>query len=200
MPALAVPTQPNLSIGMLGMHGTVYANCAVRDCDLLWRSEPGSATAWSEMSQFARARIVHVDIDFSDSERSKPHLPITADARLFLAALNKKLARINTPTFPPGTQRSPRGKDIRSASVTSGCVLAQYAIRTERAHKIARRISPPVSASTNSGQPSSTNSPGRAHGFRVADWERWASGFRRPSARIAATAEVIDIEEIAVCR
>lgn len=96
MPALAAfPRDHRLSIGMLGMHGTVYANCAVRDCDLLLAiGTRFSDRVVGNVSQFAKgARIVHVDIDPSEFGKvKKVDLPITADAGLFMKALNKKLA------------------------------------------------------------------------------------------------------------
>lgn len=134
MPALATfPRNHRLSIGMLGMHGTVYANCAVRDCDLLLAiGTRFSDRVVGNVSQFAKgAYIVHVDIDFSELGKvKKPHLPITADARLFLAALNKKLASYQHADLSAWHAKIAAWQKKYPVCFRDerNCVLAQYAI------------------------------------------------------------------------
>ncbi len=91
----AFPRNHRLAIGMLGMHGTVTANCAARDSDfLLAIGTRFSDRVVGKVTEFAKgARIIHVDIDPSEhGKMKKAHLPIVADAREFLEKLNDKLA------------------------------------------------------------------------------------------------------------
>ena len=65
----ALDTTQELSLGMLGMHGTAHANYAVEDCDLLIavgaRFDDRVATRPAEFAPHARA-IVHIDIDVAE--------------------------------------------------------------------------------------------------------------------------------------
>ncbi len=88
----AVPADDALALGMLGMHGTVYSNLAVADADLLIAlgvrfddRVTGKFEAFAE-----HAKIIHVDIDASEINKNKEaHLPIVADVKQVLCALNK---------------------------------------------------------------------------------------------------------------
>ncbi len=70
----AFPREHELSLGMPGMHGTVYANHAISECDLLL----GIGVRFTDrvtgkVSEFAKnAKIVHVDIDPSEIDKIKP--------------------------------------------------------------------------------------------------------------------------------
>ncbi|HCK72611.1 MAG TPA: biosynthetic-type acetolactate synthase large subunit [Planctomycetaceae bacterium] len=85
------PNAEQLSMDMLGMHGAVYANHAVRDCDLLIAlGVRFDDRVTGKVSAFAKdAKIVHIDIDPSELNKNKPaHIPIVSDLKL---ALNKLL-------------------------------------------------------------------------------------------------------------
>ena len=86
------PNEHPLSLDMLGMHGSVYANYAVRDCDLLL----GLGVRFDDrvtgkLEAFAKhAKIVHIDIDPSELNKNKDaHIPIVSDVKYALEALNK---------------------------------------------------------------------------------------------------------------
>lgn len=88
----AFPNDDPLSLDMLGMHGSVYGNRAVRDCDLLLAfGVRFDDRVTGKLSEFAKhAKIVHVDIDPSELNKNKPaHLPVVGDIQLALRALNK---------------------------------------------------------------------------------------------------------------
>ncbi|MEO2023967.1 MAG: biosynthetic-type acetolactate synthase large subunit [Pirellulaceae bacterium] len=88
------PTRDELSMDMLGMHGSVYANWAVRDCDLLIAlGVRFDDRVTGKLEMFAEhAKIVHVDIDASELNKNKPaHIPIVADAKEFLETLMPEL-------------------------------------------------------------------------------------------------------------
>ena len=59
---------------MLGMHGSVYANWVVRDCDLLLAlGVRFDDRVTGKLAAFAKhAKIVHVDIDPSELNKNKP--------------------------------------------------------------------------------------------------------------------------------
>ncbi len=86
------PNDGPLSLDMLGMHGSAYANYAVRDCDLLLALGvrfDDRVTGKKEV--FAQnAKIIHVDIDASELNKNKvAHIPVCSDVRYALEELNK---------------------------------------------------------------------------------------------------------------
>lgn len=95
----AFPSEHKLSLGMLGMHGTAYANYAVTECDVL--IAVGSRfddRVTGKLDAFApNAKIIHVDIDPTSVSKTIPvDIPIVGDAGLVLKAmlpLLKKKAR-----------------------------------------------------------------------------------------------------------
>ena len=88
----ALPSRDPLSLDMLGMHGSVYANWAVRDCDLLLAlGVRFDDRVTGKLEAFAKhAKIVHVDIDPSELNKNKEaHIPIVSDVKYALQELNK---------------------------------------------------------------------------------------------------------------
>ena len=93
------PEQHDLSVGMLGMHGTAYANKAVEHCDLIM----SIGGRWDDritgkLSEFClNAKKIHVDID--PAEYGKIVLPdvfIEGDARQVLEELINLVDPIDT--------------------------------------------------------------------------------------------------------
>ena len=88
----AFPNSHPQSMDMLGMHGSVYANYAVRDCDLLIAlGVRFDDRVTGKLEAFAKdAKIVHIDIDPSELNKNKPaHIPIVSDVKFALQELNK---------------------------------------------------------------------------------------------------------------
>ena len=86
------PNEDPVSMDMLGMHGSVYANWAVRDCDLLLAlGVRFDDRVTGKLSEFAKhAKIVHVDIDPSELNKNKPaHIPVVSDVKFAIEELNK---------------------------------------------------------------------------------------------------------------
>jgi acetolactate synthase-1/2/3 large subunit len=78
------PSEHFLCLQMLGMHGTVYANYAINDADLLLAlGVRFDDRVTGKVSEFAKhGKIVHLDIDPSEINKNKAaHLPIHADVR-----------------------------------------------------------------------------------------------------------------------
>ena len=87
----SIPSDHYLSLNMLGMHGTVYANYAVNDADLLLAlGVRFDDRVTGKLTEFAKhGRIVHVEIDASEINKNKyAHIPINADVKAFLKAIN----------------------------------------------------------------------------------------------------------------
>ncbi len=86
----AFPSDHPLSLEMLGMHGTYYANMAVHDSDcLIAVGARFDDRVTGKVEQFApNAEIVHIDIDPSSiSKNIKVDVPIVGDCRRVLAKL-----------------------------------------------------------------------------------------------------------------
>lgn len=85
-----VPADHPLFLGMIGMHGTVAANRAVQECDvLLALGVRFSDRVTGKREAFAtRARIIHVDVDPAELGKNVPaHIPIVGDVGRVLEAL-----------------------------------------------------------------------------------------------------------------
>jgi acetolactate synthase-1/2/3 large subunit len=126
----AFPSEHYLSLEMLGMHGTVYANYAINDADLLLAlGVRFDDRVTGKLSEFAKhGRIVHVDIDASEINKNKTaHIAINSDAKSFLKAV--------IPLVEPGDWRewhqqldAWRAADPMSYDVRDDVILPQYVI------------------------------------------------------------------------
>lgn len=87
----AFPERHPLSLKWLGMHGSVYANFAVNEADLLLAvGVRFDDRVTGKVSEFAKhGTIVHIDIDYSEFNKNKDvHLPILSDVKYALKRLN----------------------------------------------------------------------------------------------------------------
>jgi acetolactate synthase-1/2/3 large subunit len=90
----AFPVGDELSLQMLGMHGTVYANYAVDKSDLLLAfGVRFDDRVTGKLEAFAsRAKIVHIDIDSAEIGKNKqPHVSVCGDIKVALQGINKIL-------------------------------------------------------------------------------------------------------------
>jgi len=88
----AFPEDHPLSLRMLGMHGTVYANYAVQNSDLLIAvGARFDDRVTGKIDKFCpHAKIIHIDIDpASISKTVKVHCSIVGDVKPVLKQLNK---------------------------------------------------------------------------------------------------------------
>ena len=88
----AFPETHPLSLGMLGMHGTAYANYGVHQCDLLIAiGARFDDRVTGKLDEFApHAKVIHIDIDPAEiSKNVKAHIPIVGDAKRSWAELLK---------------------------------------------------------------------------------------------------------------
>lgn len=82
-----------LSVGMLGMHGTAYANFAVSECDLLIAvGARFDDRVTGRLDQFAsKAQVIHIDIDPAEVGKNRtPQVPIVGDVRQVLVDLLRR--------------------------------------------------------------------------------------------------------------
>ena len=78
------------SVGMLGMHGTAYANFAVTECDLLIATGARfDDRVTGRLDGFApRAQVIHIDIDAAEMGKTRlPDVALVADVQAALDAL-----------------------------------------------------------------------------------------------------------------
>ena len=90
------PSDHYLSLGMLGMHGTVYSNYAINEADLLLAlGVRFDDRVTGKLAEFAKhGRIVHVDIDASEINKNKTaQIALNTDVSSFLKAVNPLVER-----------------------------------------------------------------------------------------------------------
>ena len=86
------PSTDPLSLDMLGMHGSVYANYAVDEADLLIAlGVRFDDRVTGKVEEFCKhGKIIHVDIDASELNKNKvAHIPVCSDVKFALDELNK---------------------------------------------------------------------------------------------------------------
>ena len=96
-----------LALGMLGMHGTAYANFAVTDCDLLiCVGARFDDRVTGKLDEFAsRAKVIHIDIDPAEVGKNRvPEVPIVGDVRNVLIDLLRRCKQTGVTGTPNQTQ------------------------------------------------------------------------------------------------
>ena len=104
------PENHPLSLKWLGMHGTVYANNAVNEADLLLAiGVRFDDRVTGKVEKFCEhGTIVHIDIDNSEINKNKSvKLPILGDVKDALSRLNKDLDRSGSKPVKRGYTRFP---------------------------------------------------------------------------------------------
>ncbi len=92
----AFPGDHPLNLGMLGMHGTEYANFAVTECDLLIAiGVRFDDRVTGKLDTFApHAKIIHIDIDPAEIGKNKQvDVPIVGDVQNILGEILHKLQK-----------------------------------------------------------------------------------------------------------
>ncbi|MGI6558003.1 MAG: biosynthetic-type acetolactate synthase large subunit [Limnochordia bacterium] len=88
------PGNHPLYLGMLGMHGTAYANFAVTHCDLLIAlGARFDDRVTGVIERFApKAKIIHIDIDPAEIGKNvRVDIPIVGDVKRVLEAINEQI-------------------------------------------------------------------------------------------------------------
>jgi len=122
------------SLHMLGMHGTVYANYAVDESDLLLAfGVRFDDRVTGRLEEFAKhGKIVHVDIDAAEIHKNKEaHIPIVANVRDVLTKINAALTDDDIPDLVAWHARIDGWRKkfpLTFNDPDNGCILPQFAI------------------------------------------------------------------------
>lgn len=90
------PGDHPLFLGMLGLHGTRYANRAITECDLLIAlGARFDDRVTGKITQFApRAKVIHVDIDPAEIGKNVlVDVPIVGDVKQVLSRINARISK-----------------------------------------------------------------------------------------------------------
>jgi acetolactate synthase-1/2/3 large subunit len=104
----SIPGNHPLSLGMLGMHGTYWANMAVMESDLLVAiGSRFDDRVTGKIEAFApQARIIHIDIDpTSISKNVRVDLPIVGDCKHILSKILSLLEEEDVNSFKGGMDK-----------------------------------------------------------------------------------------------
>lgn len=130
------PQNDSLSLQMLGMHGTVYANYAIDQADLLLAfGVRFDDRVTGKLEAFAsHARIVHVDIDPAEIHKNKTaHIPLCADSASTLRILNQILDAepVDPERFAPWRDelKDQKEKFPLQYPIRDDAIVPQWAIR-----------------------------------------------------------------------
>ena len=90
------PENHNLALGMIGMHGTTYANYAANEADLIIAAGMrfDDRVTGNPQKFVPNAKIIHIDIDPAEIGKNKLiDVPIVGDLKNVLADLNEKVSK-----------------------------------------------------------------------------------------------------------
>lgn len=129
----AYPEDHDLSLHMLGMHGTEYANLAVAQCDLLLAlGVRFDDRVTGKVEEFAKhADIVHVDIDPSEINKNKiVDVPIVSDVEYALEELNEIVEPGDYEQWHDQVKEWKEERPLRYKEVEEGCIMPEYVCET----------------------------------------------------------------------
>lgn len=128
----AFPSTNYLSLGMLGMHGTRYANYAIGECDLLIAvGVRFDDRVTGKIAAFApHASIIHIDIDAAEIGKNVDvHIPIVGQVKEVLQAINSRIETVEE--YGEWHQIIDRWKaeyPLRYGASCEGCIMPQHVI------------------------------------------------------------------------
>lgn len=120
-----------LSLGMLGMHGTKYANHAIHESDLILamgvRFDDRVAGNIKEFAPLAK--IIHIDIDAAEIGKRIPvDIPVVGDVKAILQSLNERVSVPARKRWLGYIERLKRNHPLTYK--TDGTLKPQHIIRT----------------------------------------------------------------------
>ena len=90
----AVPASHPLNLGLVGMHGSKFANLTIARSDLIFAvGARFSDRVTGKLAAFApNARVIHIDVDPAEIGKNRnPEVPIVGDAKLVLQGMIEEL-------------------------------------------------------------------------------------------------------------
>ena len=128
----SVPANHRLFLGMVGMHGTVPANYAMMECDLLIAlgARFDDRVTGSDLEGFAKGkRIAHIDIDPTEIGKNVPtDIPIVGDVRNVLSELLKKVEPRKPNEWNKKVDQWKRIHLLKYEQPKNGDILPQYVV------------------------------------------------------------------------
>ncbi len=128
------PSAHYLSLGMLGMHGTRYANYAIGESDLLIAvGVRFDDRVTGKIDTFApHAKVIHIDIDAAEIGKNVAvDIPIVGDVQSVLQAINSRLQPVDEKERQEWQGMIDRWKDeypLRYGSSPEGRIMPQHII------------------------------------------------------------------------
>lgn len=127
----SIPTDHPLYVGMLGMHGSKYANYAIQESDLIIAvGARFDDRVTGKLESFApNARVIHVDVDPAEiSKNVKVHIPIVGDAKQVLKSLNKYVKRCNSGAWIEKINKWKKEYPLTYKQTSPDVVMPQFVI------------------------------------------------------------------------
>jgi acetolactate synthase I/II/III large subunit len=124
------PQTHELSLGMLGMHGTAYANHSIMESDLIIAvGARFDDRVTGRLDAFApNAKVIHIDIDpASVSKNVEVDIPIVGDAKNILVELNKVVKKPDSAEWLKQVHDWKRHHPLRYHD-SEGTIKPQYVI------------------------------------------------------------------------
>ena len=148
----AFPETHDLSVGMLGMHGTAYANKAVVGCDLIL----SIGARWDDritgkLSEFCKhAKKLHIDIDPAEVGKIViPDVSVVGDAKLVLKKLLAQVSSLPTRAWLEQIREWKEHYPLKYEQSESGELCMQFII-----DELYRQTNGEATITTDVGQPS----------------------------------------------
>jgi acetolactate synthase-1/2/3 large subunit len=127
----SIPTDHPLYVGMLGMHGSKYANYAIQESDLIIAvGARFDDRVTGKLESFApNARVIHIDVDPAEiSKNVKVHIPIVGDAKQVLKSLNKYVKRCNSGAWIEKINKWKKEYPLAYKQMSPDVVMPQFVI------------------------------------------------------------------------
>ncbi|MCH8841523.1 MAG: biosynthetic-type acetolactate synthase large subunit [SAR324 cluster bacterium] len=125
----AFPDHHPLSLNMLGMHGTAYANWAVRETDLLIAvGVRFDDRVTGNLSKFARnAKVIHLEIDPAEIHKNRyADVALLGDAKQTLSLLLESCKRTEHPEWNKQIEKWKKEQPLRYGN--NGLLKPQYIV------------------------------------------------------------------------
>jgi len=154
----AFDTFDPLWLGMLGMHGTYWANMCMIHCDLMIAIGPRfDDRVTGKLSEFGKqCKIIHIDIDPTSIRKNvKVDVPIVGDVKCVLTELNKELRKVERDWAKEfeewyGQIEEWKRKHPLRYEQKEGVIKPQYAI--QQVYEVTRDLDPIVSTGVGQHQ------------------------------------------------
>ena len=130
----SLPAAHYLTLGMLGMHGTRYANYAIGECDLLIAAGVRfDDRVTGKIEAFApNAKVIHIDIDAAEIGKNVAvDIPIVGDVGDVLQAVNSRLSPVEESQRKEWLATIDRWKEqypMRYGASAEGRIMPQHII------------------------------------------------------------------------